>query len=557
MIISKNIVTHWQKTWVVIMLMCVVFLCIRLPGVDVPYYQDEWKNVTASAHVETAGAFFAHPPLMQIAFVGAYKIFGPDYFRLFPLIFSVGSVLLVYAIMRGRGQASAGMYSAVLLGICFYNILGSLVPDVDGSMLPFFFLATLYAYDRWNDCTGSKRWYWFALAATMLMVGFLLKLSFIIVVGVFFCDYLWTHRKDLTLKMSAYLGGIFALFMVFYALVVYTISMVYPAFDISIMFGHANQFTENIGRNWIQIIVQGLKALFYISPLLLVPLVFISKDIIHKSRIWIIYLVLGVIFYFGIFDFSRGALDKYLMFAIVPLVAIGGSLFSSIFNKNVSPENMRWGIIGGIILSILLFVSQFFHHEVLALYPKTLWFSRVLNGDWLMLNPFNGGSGPMGFYVSFFFLASAFVVSLSLAIVGHIKKEWRPGILIAICVVGLTYNGVLAEEYMYGKINGSAADVLHQSISFIERTPKIRQVITYNDIGARELSEKGLYAGRFYAAPQFEEGHRAKFASYQGHYLVVGIPPLYDGFYREFFLKCDILFEANSGTIRSNVYSCN
>jgi 4-amino-4-deoxy-L-arabinose transferase-like glycosyltransferase len=555
MIIPRNVSHMRVSPWTWVILICVVFVLIRLPGVDVPYYQDEWKNVHASASVSDAGKFFAHPPLMQIAFVGAYEMFGPDFFRVFPLIFSVGTILLVYMVMMRRGQSRAGIYAALLLGVCFYNILGALMPDVDGSMLPFFFVAAVYAYDRWGE-EGSRKWYWFVLMVGMLMVGFLLKLSFIIVAGVLFCDYAWHHRKSLLYKKGIYLGGSFVAFVALYAVIVHLISRVYPAFDISIMFGHANQFAEGVGRNWIQIVVQGLKALFYLSPVLLVPLLFISKDIIQKSRIWITYLVLGGMFYFVIFDFSRGALDKYLMFAIVPLAMIVGMILSSLFEKDASTRSVRWGIGGGITLSLLLVASNFMPHEVLGLYPKTLWFSRVLHGDWFMLNPFNGGSGPMGFYVSFFFLASTFVVSVCLGIVGYIKKGLRPGVLIALCIIGLTYNAIMAEEYMYGRINGSAAEVLRDLIGNIENNPRIKEVITYNDIGARELSERSLYAGRFYAAPQFEEGHRAKFAAYHGHYMVVGIPPLYTGFYSEFFSRCDILSESQSGVIRGVVYTC-
>jgi hypothetical protein len=87
MIIPRDIAGTKVPRWIWVILLCVIFVLVRLPGIDVPYYQDEWKNVNASAQVDTAGAFFAHPPLMQIAFVGAYKIFGPDFFRIFPLIF--------------------------------------------------------------------------------------------------------------------------------------------------------------------------------------------------------------------------------------------------------------------------------------------------------------------------------------------------------------------------------------------------------------------------------------------------------------------------------------
>ena len=43
--------------------------------------------------------------------------------------------------------------------------------------------------------------------------------------------------------------------------------------------------------------------------------------------------------------------------------------------------------------------------------------------------------------------------------------------------------------------------------------------------------------------------------SFDGAFLVIDIPPLYDGFYRDFFNSCTILFTVRSGAITSTVYS--
>lgn len=554
MIINKDLFDRFRNEFYVVVI-CIVFVLIRLPGIHLPYYQDEWKNIAASAHINTAGEFFAHPPLMQILSVIGYSLFGPDYFRIFPLIFSIISVILLYLVLKKRKQEQI-IFSLALFSFCFYSILGSLMPDVDGSILPLFFLTSLYAYDRFNESHNSLKWKWFTVMIFSLLLGFLTKLSFIIVIGVFLFDYILENRKNLNLKKWVLLSGLFAGFIVLYTISLYIISFFYPAFDMSIMFGHASQFTEKVGRNWIQIIVQGIKAVFYLSPLLFAPLLFISKDLLKKIRIFIIYLAFGFLFYFIVFDFSQGALDKYLMFSIIPLAVIVGYIFENTFSSRPSPKQLSKGLIIGLVISIILIVLNFLPHQVLALYPKTLWFSRVIHGKWLMLNPFNGGSGPMGFYVSFLFLISSYLISFCLAIIGYLKKNYRQVVLIAIAIIGIAYNFIITEELFYGKINGSSANVLKESILFISERSDIREVVTYNDIGAHKLSELSKYSGRFYAAPQFEEGHRLKFSEYKGDYLVVGIPPLYDGFYRDFFSKCDILFETRSKNILGNVYRC-
>ena len=560
--------TTSSRLWTAVVLLGIlIFLSLRLPGIDLPYHQDEWKNVTASETVEGAGTFFAHPPLMQMVFVVAHEIFGTDYFRIFPIVFATASALLLYLVMRRRAGWAAALWSVFLYAICFSAILGSLVPDVDGAILPFLFILAVYAYDRFCEISVASRMEirgevsikagrkWLAVLIAVLLVGFLIKLSFILVIGTLLADYVWSRRHDLTVKKSAIwiLNGI--LFGVVYVAILYLISAVYPAFDMSIMLGHANQFREETGRSWMQIAVQSLKSVMYLSPLLLVPLLFVSRQILTKTRVFGVYLVLGLLFYLIIFDFSRGALDKYLMFSILPLAAMIGCVFAEIFKKwFITP------VVIGLVLSIGLIALNFLPHEVLPLYPKSLWFEKVLNGEWLMLNPFNGGSGPLGFYVSFLFIAASFIVSGVIAIIGFFSEKRRASAMIILLVIGIAYNADFAEELLFGRINGSAPVALAQSVAFIGSDSEITQVITYNDIGAGPLSLMGKYGGRFYAAPQFEEGHKERFAGHQasgGHFLVVGIPPLgLDTFYGRFFAQCDSLFFTVSGNVRADIYEC-
>ena len=384
-----------------------VFVGLRLFGVHLPYHQDEWKNVSASRTVEGAGAFFAHPPLMQMIFVAGNFIFGGDYMRVLPFLFSIASLFLLYFVVRNRLGKKEALWSAALFSICFYNILGSLSPDVDGAILPFLFLVAVFSYDKFAPTLESKKdWKWLSLLVVALLVGFLIKLSFILVIGTILIDYVWSHYRKMNRREIFFsVLGIFGFGLAYVALL-YGIRFVYPAFDMSIMMGHAKQFTEE-GRNWIQIFVQGLKAIYYLSPLLIIPVLFINKDIFKKTRIFFIYLILGFIFYFILFDFSRGALDKYIMFAIVPLSVIGGAIFANIFKNINSLKENRIGrfVILGIILSGFLISLNFTSHSIVPLYPKTEWFGKVIHFEWNFLNPFHGGSGPLGFYVSFLFIA--------------------------------------------------------------------------------------------------------------------------------------------------------
>ncbi len=547
--------------------LAIVFFALRLPGIHLPYHQDEWKNVSASEDVQSAGQFFAHPPLMQMAFVLGENVFGADSLRWFTLLISALGALVLFYVVKGRADAKSAIWSVILYSVCFYNIFGSLQPDVDGAILPLLFLLAVLAYDK-----GRK-----TILVVVLMVGMLFKLNFIIVIGAIILDYLWANRRDQPLKKVGWSALALAAFIAVFIGLLYLIQAIYPAFSISFMLSHANQFTDTGGRGWIQILVQGLKACYYLSPLLLVPLIWLSRDVIKKTRPFWLYLILGSIFYFVIFDFSQGALDKYLMFAIVPLAVICGMTFRNVFQKleysSVAPRcdtfsetfdvvcygRGKAGFIGsvlvGLVISVLLFLTNFLPQIVVGLYPKTAWFSNVAHGHWNILTPFTGGSGPIGFYVSFLFIALSFIVTIVIAILARSKKELAVTAATLILLVGITYNFVFAEEAFHGKINGGAATVTRDLAEYVQSHDEIKQVMTYNDIGTGLLVPK--YAGRFYAAPQYEEGHREKFAKFTGYYMIVDIPHLYEGFYSQFFAGCRSVHSASSGRISGNIYKCS
>ncbi len=527
----------------------ILFLLLRLPGITLPYHQDEWKNVSAARSAESAGAFFTHPPVMSLLFVAGHSVFGEDYFRFLPLLFSLASALLLFIIVKKRANEIVALWALFLFTVNFYNIFGSLQPDVDGAILPFLFLLAVYAYDR----------KWVFLLIMTLLAGLLIKLSFILVVGVLVADYIWNHWRELTTKKVVLGGAGLLVFGLVYISLLYVIQALYSAFSIKGMLGHAGQYSDGTGRNYIQIIVQGVKALYYLSPLLLIPILFLTKEIFRKTRIFFIYLIFGFIFYFILFDFSRGALDKYLMFMIVPLCIISGSIIAKILETSDRLPKMskKIFILVGVALSLTLFDLNFIPQQVLALYPKTEWFSSVLRGHWNILTPFTGGSGPTGFYISFLFIATSFLTSIILGITCLFKKNWRPNLIIVILIIGLAYNLVFAEELLFGKINGNVAQVINRTTDYIQKTITIKKVLTYNDIGAQELSKIGKYAGRFYATPDFEAGHQKKFADFTGQYVVVDIPHLYEnGFYGQFFSNCRVEYETRSSRITGRVYNC-
>ena len=532
-----------------------IFVAIRLPGLSLPYHQDEWKNAEM-VRTHIVGGLSAHPPLMELIYRWSGDIAGADHLRLMPFFFGILSAWLLYAVVRRRAGVFAALYATGLYTVSAYGVLASLMLDMDGTILPTFFLAAVYAYDRFRDAASVRSSYaWLSLLALALVAGFLTKLSFVLVPGALMLDYLFEVRQRLTRGLL--IRAAFAALVCGVAAVVALASARFflPSFDVSQTIGHALSYVRFEGRGYLQVLIQAVKAVFYLSPLLLVPLVLMSKETLAKNRIFFVYLGLGAFFYFVLFDFSQGALDKYLMYTIVPLAAIVGTILADAL-RGVTVRALAAGFISGAAIATPLVALNFLSPQVMPLYPKTEWISAVGSVNWNILMPFTGGNGPIGFYISFLVIVVGFGVSAALAALARFVPRARGALLVALIVVGVTFNGIFIEEYIWGRINGSAPSALRASLAYIAGSD-VKGIITHADTGAYELNGMGKYAGRFYAVPGYEEGHKALFAKFTGEYLVVDVPHLNEsGFYSKFFRTCTVKFATSSGVIAAHVYYC-
>src|SRR3990167_9085440 len=445
---------HRKRELLLLAGLLIIFVAIRMPGLSLPYHQDEWKNAEM-VRTHIVGGLSAHPPLMELIYRWSGEIVGADHLRLMPLMFGTLSAWLLYSVVRRRAGEVAALYATGLYAVSAYGVLASLMLDMDGTILPAFFLASVYAYDRFRDATSTRVSYaWLSVLALALVAGFLTKLSFVLVLGALVLDYLFEVRHRLTrglLVRAAFAAAACA------GIAVATIAGAHffiPSFDVSQTVVHALSYVRFEGRGYLQILIQAVKALFYLSPLLLVPLVLASKQALAKNRIFVVYLALGAFFYFVLFDFSQGALDKYLMYTIVPLAAIVGTIFADAL-RGFTVRALSAGVILGAVCAALLVALNFLSPRVMPLYPKTEWISAIGAGNWNILMPFTGGNGPIGFYISFLVIVVGFGVSAALAALARFVPRARGALLVALIVVGVTFNGIFIEEYIWGRINGS------------------------------------------------------------------------------------------------------
>ncbi len=528
-----------------------LFVAVRLSGLDLPYHQDEQKYVARGVSLLGTGVTSGHPPLLGIIMTAAGFFFGDAFFRLMPFLFGVGSFLLLYALMRTLFDNKTALWAGFLYAISPYGVWASLMVDVDGAVLPFFAFAAFLFYVLWHQRIDRRRLYG-TLLIISLVLGVLVKLSFVLVFAALAIDMAIRYWRQGNRKaVYTALAGIIVLPLLALGLIA-ILSLVLPSFNFSETLGHAKGYIHFSGRGYGQIAFQTFKALLYLSPLLVIPTLFVSRQILYKLRPLVLYLGLALIFYLVLFDFSSAALDKYLMVAVMPLAAASGAVLAEAQGQRLS---RRW-IVAGVVVAVFLIAAQAFPQAVPPLYPKGEWLTRITSLKWNFLVPFMGGSGPTGFYASWLFLVTAWIVALGAAVWGFFRKNMmsaRPFVLI----VGIVYSVIMLSELLFGYPHGSSKKVLDDALRYIERTPSVQSVITFNDIGGYHINKMGKYERRMYAVPKYEKLYTELLNNHYGHLLVVDIPRIYqNSVYWRYVSSCRPEFVSHSGYISATLYDC-
>jgi hypothetical protein len=536
-----------------------LFLALRLPGVSNLYHQDEykWPIIVNPSLTEPGG--IPHPPVGEFIYRDLGVMVGYDNFRIIPLIFSFLNIVLLLYLVKMVGDKRSALWTVFFFAISFYSVLASLMIDTDGAIMPFFLLVSLVSYYklRLNNFVFEKRSLgWLVLLAVALILGFLTKASFAVGMLAVALDFAF-ERKIFTDKKKLLKYFIYAsIGTVLLVLLLFVAKFVFPYFRLDWTIKYWSHFVKFDNRGWLQTMIQFVKSVMYLSPLLMVSILFLDRQMISRYRPFLLFMAIGLFFYLVAFDFSTGALDRYFQFLVLPLVVLVGAVFAKYFNGG-SNRLRRVDIMSISLISLAIFSLQFINHFVPPLYPKTEWFERIIGFQWNFVFPFTGGSGPTGFYVSFVFIALIWICSIIFTLSSLKREDTKRRALFCILILGILYNGVFVEEHILGKINGSSYQLFAGTKAYIEKNEEIKKVVVYNDIGGYEIQKIGKYARRLYAAPQFEDDYRKFFKDFSGHVLYIDIPKIGENnFYSDYLKSCKNVYEKKDKYITASVLEC-
>jgi len=555
-----------KKEFLVFVSILIIFFSLHLFGLHIPYHQDEYKwPMYANPAISAPGAV-VHPPLAELVYRELGPRVGYDNFRIIPFAFGLINLFLIFYLAKIIFDKKSAFWTAFLFTASFYSLLASLMVDVDGAVMPMFFLIMAIGYYKLRETNFQFSIFNFQnLILIILFIigaagGFLVKVSGILPVAVFALDFaiikgFFTDKKRF-LKFIG-LGVLLALVAVLLLLLA---KLVFPFFPLEKSISYWEHFWNSSGflnRGWLQTFIQFAKSILYASPLLLLPVFFADREIWKKTRPFFLFIFIGLVFYLFLFDFSLGALDRYFQFLVVPLCIISGAVFAKIFGSKETKLGKE-DFIAISIIAVLIFILQFFNHSTPPLYPKTEWISRMLSLKWNFLYPFSGGSGPLPFYISFLFIALIWASTTIFALASLKIKNIKKRALFCILILGILYNGVFIEEYLFGKINGSASKLVYDAVEFIKNDPNIKKVTVYNDNGGYEVMKTGKYEKRLYIDPKFDITSKvATLNQYKEHYFVLNIPSIDPTtIYQKYFDSCKTIYDEVDKFISARIYDC-
>ncbi len=533
-----------------------VFVLFRVFQITRPLHQDEYKWPLYSIPEIYPPGSVPHPPLTEYFFKVTNFLFGQDLYRLTPFILSFISLFLLFYFVKKRFGQRVALISSFLFSISFYSILGSLTVDTDGAILTFFALICLNIYQKIIDLNFDKKIYKFIILLTVFaLLGLMVKLSFALVIISIFIDFIIYNKSKIDRKHIVYFIYVFFGFVLLSLIFLFISKYLFSGFSLERGIKYWSTFVRGFSdRNFLQTFIQFIKALFYLSPLLVfgsILSVFYKES---KFNLFYINIIIGLVFYLVLFDFSIGALDRYLVFLVLPTIILTSSTISKIL-ENKKQINSKI-LLGGFSLILILFVSQFLSQYVPPLYPKTEWISRIISFKWNFLYPFSGGSGPLGFYISFSFIAFSFLTSLLFVIL--FLKTKKIEFFILFLSLGLVYNLNFTEEFNLGKLYGYSPKLVKNAVSFIKDKDEIKKVLVYNDNGGFNIRRIDKYERRVYAVPEFESSYKDIFAKFDGYFMFVNVPKLNENtLYKRYIDSCQKIYSKRDLYIESEIFKCS
>lgn len=456
----------------IVLIIVILSIAVKVCGLAAPIYDDEANYAFSITNADSFGfnPYYYSPLLMQWIGIIFTSLLGVKtwVFRFIPFIFSFLTLALTCSFAKERYNKKTALLAVSLLCASFYFTLASLQLDVEGSLVMFFVLASMYSYTKYEK---TKQFSWQLLTGICLGLSLLSKHNAIIA---FIVLGIYTHFKTKKLKQT--ISNLFVPFSAgigIYALYVLLAFAVNPAY-LDFIFSHG---ATRVGVQLTAL--SPIMFVFWATPLL-IGLALLSLLKIKKQD-WLFIIWIAVTILFNTFVISRGDFSRYYMH-IIPAMAILSAV--AISRIKVSYKQLyKIGLVAGMYYLLLLVLNYFELKIVPRIMSDYLAEIKSLNLNFLF--SYTTSSGP-AFGVSFATIALTLFLSAVL-IVGvllfrnslrHIGKVC----LIFFIAVNLAFNIFLIQEYIFQVQGPDPGQAVNEMIDYFKEND-LKYPIYTNDEG--------------------------------------------------------------------------
>ncbi|MBI4138632.1 glycosyltransferase family 39 protein [Candidatus Uhrbacteria bacterium] len=533
------------KFWIGLAALLAAFTLFRIPALGQIYHQDEYKWAQIVDTSYGLAGTVPHPPLGENAYRLWAMVAGFDGLRGLPFVVSIANLILgFFLVKRWYGERSAWWFGA-LSSVVTASVLGSVQIDIDGALLPFWTLIALHAVtDIWERRDARRGW---GLLLVACIGGALTKLSFFLLLPAIGVE--WALRSGYRPKKShpivvglAAIGGV----LLWASPLLNGIGFVTYAKG----FG----FMNLADRDYFELLLLTLKSGILLGPVAAVAAVASWREA-ARYRPLLSYALFQFLFYFVAFDFTHRTIERYLLAFTLPVAAIAGDALARGWASPTYRRRVGWitAAVGMVVLVGLLLLPA----AAIPLHPKADFLRHVTRGDLSFLIPITGGSGPIGFFVPANVALFAFAATLVATLVANRTLRLRAAAFPVLTALTIAFSLFTTLEYGTGLFYGNASALAKRAAAAACASPDVSRIITYNDIAAWELGECGKYDRRFYLNPEFAAVNEKKFAGFDGHYVVVTMPPISpDQKIMRYLSTCHTLFSEDDRRVSARLYDC-
>lgn len=477
MILMKN-----DVKFVFLVVIVLVSIILRLPGLPLVPVDDEAAWVIAMDKEVLDYGAIPHPPFSVLVYSLFVNVLGHDYcyLRFTALVFGILTIIVAYCLAKEIYGAGVARVSAVMMAISFYSILASLQIDMDGSILSFLTVSTLYAYFIYLK---SNRRRWLVASSVFFGLSLLTKYSAVLIVLIVFVYMLLSKRDKLASVLPfVVIGGAMALLFP----VVSYVSGNWGIFTNTLSWG-----SENVAGHDMGILKSSVKHVYrivqYGTPLLLLfPLISFARR--RKKEENLLYAWVAVYFLFYTFVVSGGNISRYFMIIIPPLVILSARAFLILFDQLRMRDLLS--IVG--VALVLFGVICLQNGGAQTIEPFTL---DRQNFNVISQNAdiwYYSTSGPLFRVSSFSFIfvlvGSALLVVLCSFAKGHERKLW-----IVFVALSLAFNMFLVEEFLFHGYSPDYNDVMRDMISYYDENNLEGPLYSVNEDFAYFLTNGSYY----------------------------------------------------------------